>query len=60
MDLVSQVPRPRGRGRPLFADLPLAITACGGLEGCFSLAITALGAFDYIVPKYLEAAKRTK
>ena len=35
---------------PLF--LPLAITACGGLEGYFSLAIIAFGAFQFIVPKY--------
>ena len=32
--------------------LPLAITACGGPEGCFSLAIIAFGAFGLIVPKY--------
>ena len=24
----------------------------GGLEGCFSLAVIAFGAFEYIVPKY--------
>ena len=32
--------------------LPLAITAFGGLEGHFTLAIIAFGAFDFIVPKY--------
>ena len=35
---------------PLF--LPLAITAFGGPEGYFSLAIIAFGAFQFIVPKY--------
>ena len=35
---------------PLF--LPLAITAFGGPEGYFSLAIIALGAFQFNVPKY--------
>ena len=35
---------------PLF--LPLAITAFGGPEGYFSLAIIAFGAFEFIVPKY--------
>ena len=30
----------------------LAITASGGPEGYFSLAITAFGAFELIVPKY--------
>ena len=35
---------------PLF--LPLAITACGGPEGYFSLAIIAFGAFELMVPKY--------
>ena len=34
------------------AFLPLAITACGGPEGYFSLAIIAFGAFQFIVPKY--------
>ena len=32
--------------------LPLAITAFGGTEGFFSLAIIAFGAFGFIVPKY--------
>ena len=32
--------------------LPLAITAFGGAEGDFSLAIIAFGAFEFIVPKY--------
>ena len=32
--------------------LPLAITAFGGPEGYFSLAIIAFGAFEFIVPKY--------
>ena len=42
---------------PLF--LLLAITAFGGLEGCFSLAIIALGAFEFIVPKcYSRLGKR--
>ena len=31
--------------------LPLAITAFGGPEGYFSLAIIAFGAFQFIVPK---------
>ena len=31
--------------------LPLAITAFGGPEGYFSLAIIAFGAFGLIVPK---------
>ena len=31
---------------------PLAITAFGGPEGCFSLAIKAFGAFGLIVPEY--------
>ena len=35
---------------PLF--LLLAITAFGGPEGLFSLAIIAFGAFEFIVPKY--------
>ena len=35
---------------PLF--LPLAITACGGPERYFSLALIAFGAFEFIVPKY--------
>ena len=35
---------------PLFR--PLAITAFGGPEGYFSLAIIAFGAFGFIVPKY--------
>ena len=35
---------------PLF--LPLAITAFGGPEGYFSLAIIAFGAFQSFVPKY--------
>ena len=35
---------------PLF--LPLAITAFGGPEGQFSLAIIAFGAFEFLVPKY--------
>ena len=35
---------------PLF--LPLAITAFGGPEGDFSLAIRAFRAFGFIVPKY--------
>ena len=34
---------------PLF--LASAITAFGGPEGYFSLAITAFGAFQFIVPK---------
>ena len=32
--------------------LPLAITACGGPEGYFSLAIVAFGAFQLTVPEY--------
>ena len=32
--------------------LPSAITAFGDPEGCFSLAIVAVGAFEFIVPKY--------
>ena len=32
--------------------LPLAITAFGGPEGYFSLAIIAFGALEFIVPKY--------
>ena len=32
--------------------LPLAITALGGTEGYFSLAIIACGAFGFTVPKY--------
>ena len=35
---------------PLFR--PLAITAFGGPEGCFGLAIIAFGAFEFILPKY--------
>ena len=35
---------------PLF--FPLAITAFGGPEGSFSLAIIAFGAFGFIVPKH--------
>ena len=35
-----------------FSFLLLAITAFGGPEGYFSLAIIALGAFQFIVPKY--------
>ena len=35
---------------PLF--LPLAITAFGGPEGYFSLAIIAFGAFQFIVTNY--------
>ena len=35
---------------PLF--LPLAITAFGGPEGHFSLAIIAFGVFEFIVAKY--------
>ena len=35
---------------PLF--LPLAITAFGGPEGYFSLAIIVFGAIKFIVPKY--------
>ena len=35
---------------PLF--LPLAITAFGGPEGYFSLAIIVFGASEFIVPKY--------
>ena len=35
---------------PLF--LPLAITAFGGPEVYFSLAIIAFGAFQFVVPKY--------
>ena len=35
---------------PLF--LALAITAFGGPEGYFSLAIIAFGALQFIVPKY--------
>ena len=31
---------------------PLAITAFGGTEGYFSLAIIGFGAFGFIVPKY--------
>ena len=34
---------------PLF--LPLAITAFGGPEGYFSLAIIAFGAFGFLIPK---------
>ena len=30
----------------------LAITALGGPEGCFTLAIIAFGTFRFIVPKY--------
>ena len=42
---------------PLF--LPLAIPAFGSPEGCFSLAIIAFGAFEYIVPKcYCRLGKR--
>ena len=37
---------------PVF--LPLAITAFGGPEGYFSLAIIAFGAFEFIVPKYYD------
>ena len=33
-------------------NLPLAITAFGGLEGYYSLAIIAFGAFQFLVPKY--------
>ena len=32
--------------------LPLAITAFGGPESYFSLAIIAFGSFEFIVPKY--------
>ena len=32
--------------------LPSAIPAFGGPEGYFSLAIIALGAFGFVVPKY--------
>ena len=32
--------------------LPSAITALGGPEGDFNLAIIAFGAFQFIVPKY--------
>ena len=32
--------------------LPLAITAFGGPEGYYSLAIIAFGAIEFIVPKY--------
>ena len=32
--------------------LPLAITAFGGPEGYFSLAIKALRAFEFILHKY--------
>ena len=35
---------------PLF--LPLAITAFGGPEGSFSLAIRAFGALESTAPKY--------
>ena len=31
---------------------PLAITALGGPEGFFSLAIIVFGAFGFILPKY--------
>ena len=34
--------------------LPLAITAFGGPEGYFSLAMTAFGAFGFIVPEYYD------
>ena len=34
-------------------SLPLAITAFGGLKGCFGLAIIAFGAFEFTVPKYV-------
>ena len=37
---------------PLFLPLILAITALGGPEGYFSLAIIAFGAFQFNVPKY--------
>ena len=36
----------------LSLSLPLAITAFGGPEGDFNLAIIAFGAFQFIVPKY--------
>ena len=32
--------------------IPLAITAFGGPEGDFILAIIAFGAFEFILPKY--------
>ena len=37
---------------PLYQILPLAITAFGGSDGYFSLAIMAFGAFEVVVPKY--------
>ena len=40
---------------PLF--LPPAITAFGGSEGYFSLAIIASGAFGFIAPKLLSLEK---
>ena len=41
---------------PLF--LPLAITAFGGPEGYFSLAIIAFRAFQFIFPKYYQGRKK--
>ena len=38
--------------RSLPSVLPLAITACGGPESYFSLAIIAFGALEFIVPEY--------
>ena len=32
--------------------LPLAISAFGGAEGYFSLAMIAFGAFGFVVPRY--------
>ena len=41
--------------------LPLAITAFGGPEGDFTLAIIAFGAFGFIVPKnYYRLGKMDK
>ena len=46
----------------VFALFPLlAITAFGGPESYFSLAIIAFGAFDFIVPKhYCRLGKNTR
>ena len=38
--------------------LPLAISAFGGSEGFFSLAIIAFGEFEFIVPKYYYRSGR--
>ena len=40
--------------------LALAITAFGGPEGYFSLAIMAFGAFQFIVPKYYNRLGKTE